>query len=1435
MLNAATPLRPTIAGLDRKSLTLRLAAFSAALCGIANAHAGQLLVAAANSQGNATYELTRASSTTPLISGTLPINTDASKHGSFDSLVWVPNAATGTLDLIAADATRQQIVRYSGPNYGTATILYTWGGQGHGPAQPDGLSVDASGNLFVVSASCGLDSAALWVLPVNAAGGYGAPLLIDRHFGGAVTLKLAETVVANTATRLWNAGDLLVLVGDTLDARVMVYSHAAINGVLTSNPSQPLSGPTSTPIPWNEFAANIAIPTGMDVLPADATHAASLLITTIDGRILRFDTGSASFIAPFASGLGYGLQRIKVGSFADTPYTFVAQAQGNGGQILEFGAPPTSGANRPIAVLSKGVDSPDGLAVTASGSGPASSCVAPKTCDFLGGVLTHQISGPGAVNVGGQVLEQSCVVPADPRVTVNGSNWSCNGLQTLDVANYCPGFPHTIIPGSMCGHAGPSGAGFAIIKATADGVDPVDNDSFVKTQSSLNAILPGPLNLLCTQTAGPLLAWAPRSDLLGIEGTIVEDALSPFFVEMTGFCDDGGANLRGLSMYGLGLALNNTQNALPGGVTTYIDNKFTNVQSTVTAANINGGVAASLGACITQSKTDFDSGAAGAANGYSCAAYQLSQCDSYVRSNLGAFASNLHPNGGNPNPAGEIDGRLANLFLNINTRVAGNAANPSWPATNVPACVTLTAPATATTGSVATLSWTGYGVTGNSAPCALSSSDGHFNNTHEAANGSASTGTLAAGTHNYTLTCPGSGGSSGKATASIVVSAATPVVITSFTASPAPPGSVANGGAATLAWSVTGLPSGSYCTLSATDGTFLTTPNTHEGATGTNVSTGALTIPGTYTATLSCPGAATPKTASVTVQPAVLPVVINSFTATPGSVPNGAAASLTWSVSNLPTSASCTLSATDGTFLIPNTHEGATGTGVTTGALTIPGTYTATLSCPGAATAQMATVTVAAPAAPVISSFTASPTAVLYNASSNLTWTTTGVPANLNCTLSATDGTYATATSVASSGTVSTGALTATPTYTATLSCPGTGNTSAQKMVSFSVTIPNALNSPQGMAFGPNGNLYVANSGAGQVLVYAPSGGTLVQQPSLTLTGFADPVALAFDKQGNLYVADYGGDGVGSIVVYTQAGLANATPSTAAAIPASYASAVTVDNNGIVYVATNPDNGVITAYQYQPLANQPAMSNPQQLTYWYYDSVGYFNYLSALAFDGTHVLAVISGSEVEVYATGSATTAGSLLSTVPNDTLTPVNTITNGLSNPVAVAVDASANIYLAQSGSNTVNEYSQSGVLGGLTLSAIPNSGPPPSQYPALANPAGVAVDGAGLIYVANTPNNTIDVYSAAGVYLYEFLPLVSVGQPSLNADGISLTWTWTSLGEPATAKCSFTDTLNASSTTDPPSGSQMTSFPSGSYYDNATVTCPGATQGASLYYESE
>jgi hypothetical protein len=64
------------------------------------------------------------------------------------------------------------------------------------------------------------------------------------------------------------------------------------------------------------------------------------------------------------------------------------------------------------------------------------------------------------------------------------------------------------------------------------------------------------------------------------------------------------------------------------------------------------------------------------------AAKAIVQCDAQVAKDVAQFSGSPT----DPNVWGDIRGRLANLYLTINTRLLGNPPNTSWPPTNLPAC-----------------------------------------------------------------------------------------------------------------------------------------------------------------------------------------------------------------------------------------------------------------------------------------------------------------------------------------------------------------------------------------------------------------------------------------------------------------------------------------------------------------------------------------------------------------------------------------------------------------------------------------------------------------------------------------------------------------------------------------------------------------------------
>ena len=894
---------------------MQLAIGAAALLTVASLHAQtvpveQFGLTAVNSNGNALYNVSvtpnTPANTGALITGTTILNTDGGAQGSFFAVARVPNSVTSAMDLIVADAEHGRILRYPGPgpgSYAVATPVFTWSHQGSGPKYPIGLSSDVAGNLFVISAGVPFDTQpALWVLPFNATtGAYGAPILIDNTCGIVTEVLVATTAASpvGSAAPAWNVGDVLVLSNDIFNARVMVYSQAAIQSVL-ANPGKPLNNPTSIAVSASLLRGTL--PIGMDIWPADATHGVSLLLSTLGGRVMRFDSAAGAMAADFASGLGVGLERIKVGTYSTLTYAFVSQFTPGRGQILQLGAPPASGANLPLASLSTGNKDPLGLATSSSGSVPATACVAPSICAPLGPQLTTQVSGTGSGSLPSTapLLEESCVVKSDPRVTVVGGTWSCAG-GNLDVANFCPGFPSTVLPGSMCGHSGPTGAGFVVIKSTAKAVDQNANNTFFEHTVDPNIPLPGPLNLNCPQLE--VFAWAPRSDLASIEGTIVEGGPAPgsnYFMDLSGFCDDGGGHSHILSMMAYGLGLNSAPSGMATGLPGFVTDKFTNLTSTISAASaqIDPSVAATVQGYVSQAQAFFNAGLSeSASNGFSCAMNSAASGDAYVRANLPAFSGLAPP--GNPNPAGDIDGRLANLFLPIDLFFLFQPANAQWPTNNVPPCVTLTpTPATviitAASPGAATLSWgaatAAFPLSFPPTQCSITASDGAYLTTPGSLSGSGSvpTGPLTKlGTYSAQLMCTAAAGNSISSFTQATINV---IALASINVTPPTP-QVAAGGTTQLTATGT-YTDGSTQNLTGTATWVSSAPSVASVSAGLVSCSASATSSGS--ATISASGATATGTTSASTTVTCLAPVLQSITIAPTqlTLPTGGTAQL---------------------------------------------------------------------------------------------------------------------------------------------------------------------------------------------------------------------------------------------------------------------------------------------------------------------------------------------------------------------------------------------------------------------------------------------------------------------------------------------------------------------------------------------------------------
>jgi len=272
-----------------------------------------------------------------------------------------------------------------------------------------------------------------------------------------------------------------------------------------------------------------------------------------------------------------------------------------------------------------------------------------------------------------------------------------------------------------------------------------------------------------------------------------------------------------------------------------------------------------------------------------------------------------------------------------------------------------------------------------------------------------------------------------------------------------------------------------------------------------------------------------------------------------------------------------------------------------------------------------------------------------------------------------------------------------------------------------------------------------------------PSGAGMVNATA-TAAKFDYPASVAADGAGNTYVADTGNHCIRVIsaagVVSTLAGnpgYPGSGDGLGAQATFNHPSGVAVGANGNVYVADtyNSTIRVVTpAGQVTTLAGVPGTpgSVPVNGTLGGGANPPTFNHPSALAVDaalnvyvadtGFNELRLISASGVVSTLAGTGQ-AGALDAPAVSATFNA----------PMGVAVDASGNVYVADTGNNTVRELSNgivSTVAGSAgSTGALDGTG----AMATFASPTGLAVSATGSLYVADTGNQTIRLVKPGGV----------------------------------------------------------------------------------------
>ncbi len=233
----------------------------------------------------------------------------------------------------------------------------------------------------------------------------------------------------------------------------------------------------------------------------------------------------------------------------------------------------------------------------------------------------------------------------------------------------------------------------------------------------------------------------------------------------------------------------------------------------------------------------------------------------------------------------------------------------------------------------------------------------------------------------------------------------------------------------------------------------------------------------------------------------------------------------------------------------------------------------------------------------------------------------------------------------------------------------------------------------QAISIGPNfatGSLYVTNSNINSISIFAPNaanGAGPINSIGGSTTGLTNPQYIAFDASKRAYVSNYNtATSTGSITVYASQATGSVLPIAVITGPTTtlgQARGITVDGAGNIYVAS--------------------VAFPPSLT-----------------------------SSILVYGAG---TSGN---SAPSRSISGALTL---LAFPTGIALDRTANIYVANSGNASLEEFSStaSGNVAPMKTIAGPSTG--------LVVPAGLTLDGAGNIYVTDVgPGNpSIVVFAAA------------------------------------------------------------------------------------------
>lgn len=265
---------------------------------------------------------------------------------------------------------------------------------------------------------------------------------------------------------------------------------------------------------------------------------------------------------------------------------------------------------------------------------------------------------------------------------------------------------------------------------------------------------------------------------------------------------------------------------------------------------------------------------------------------------------------------------------------------------------------------------------------------------------------------------------------------------------------------------------------------------------------------------------------------------------------------------------------------------------------------------------------------------------------------------------------------------------------------------------------------------------------------------------------FYNPYGVALDSSGNVYVADMKNHVIRKVtpagVVTTIAGTAGSfgtTDATGADARFNFPTGVAVGSGGDVYVADSNNNTIrkiTTAGVVTTLAGEAGSDGSENGT----GTSALFNQPYGIAIDGSGNLFVADFGNNLIRKVTSAGVVTIVAGTPGTSTATSVTgapaapghadgpAANASFKGPTGIAVDGSGNLYIADSGNDTIRMISSGGTVSTLAGTAgAPGSTDGTGAAARFNAPRGVAVDGSGNVYVADGGNSSVRKITPAGV----------------------------------------------------------------------------------------